>query len=91
MPYFVNGETHEFGKGHINGSEIVDRFTVLHERWDMDNEGYITEDGNVWLCSHGNVYRASWSEIHEYILDTQESLDGLRRARDTFLSKEMTG
>ena len=74
-------------KTEIEGLKIIYEFTVLHNGWDMDNKGWITQDGRVWLTDHGALYSADETEISSLIETTIESLQGLWRASGVLLSK----
>ena len=37
----------------IDGSKVVLQFEIPHTGWEMDNAGWITEDGRAWETSHG--------------------------------------
>lgn len=68
-------------EGEIDGSKIVHEFLILREGWEMDNYGWVTEDGRIWETSHGGrPYRVTPAQLDEKIEETQESLDGMRLA-----------
>ena len=65
------------------GFQVVGRFVVLHNGWEMDNEGWITSDGQVWTTSHGgNPYPMTSQEVQAHIDETSSSFEGLIRARE---------
>ncbi len=66
----------------VTSSPIKYEFIVLHEGWEMDNTGWVTEDGRVWLTSHGTPYPAPMAELDELIDRTERSLIGLKIARE---------
>lgn len=37
----------------IDGSKVVLQFEIPYVGWEMDNTGWITEDGRAWETSHG--------------------------------------
>ena len=66
-------------------SEIVLEFLILREGWEMDNQGWITEDGQVYQTSHGGrPYLMSEAEVREHIAQAERMLEGLRQALATF-------
>ena len=66
----------------ILGLDLHLRFTILHDGWEMDNDGYITTDGNIYTTSHGGrLYEMSLEELDRKIAEAEDSLDGLRLAR----------
>ena len=36
----------------IDGCPIIHTFTILYEGWEMDNLGWVTSDGKVWMTLH---------------------------------------
>ena len=65
----------------IEGSRVVLTFTILRKGWEMDNDGWVTEDGGVWTTSHGGLLRLDAGSLEWHIRETRESLDGLIVAR----------
>ena len=67
----------------IDGSRTIHEFLILHEGWECDNLGWVTEDGRVWTTSHaGRPY-----EIEDAGMElglqrelTLKSLRGIERA-----------
>ena len=58
-------------------SGVRERFTILHAGWELDNVGWIANDGRVYTTSHGGApFPMSKAKIEE----TTESLHGLVRA-----------
>ena len=65
----------------IDGSRVKSTFAILHSGWEMDNVGWITEDGRVWTTSHGGApYEMGADELREKISEILSSLDGLINA-----------
>lgn len=65
-------------------SKEIFRFKILHAGWELDNEGWIIEqDGRRELrtTSHTSECEMSLRELEEKIIETQESLDGLLKAK----------
>lgn len=66
-------------------SKEIFRFKVLHAGWELDNEGWIieNEDGRRELrtTSHTNECEMPVRELEEKIIETQESLDELLKAK----------
>ena len=61
---------------------VVDEFVILRSGWEMDNIGWITDDGRVFTTSHGGgPYQMGADEIDRHIEETRASLAGLTRAR----------
>ena len=61
----------------IDGKKVVYEFIVLHKGWEMDNEGWVTEDGRMWCTNHGGLYEMGATELHEFIDTTTKSLNQL--------------
>ena len=51
----------------IDGKKVIHRFMVFHHEWECDGWGWVTEDGRLWLSTHGRVYEAVPSELVEHI------------------------
>ena len=67
---------------------VVREFLILREGWEMDNLGWITEDGKVYTTSHGGrPFAMSIDEVQNHIDETNRSLAGLFRARDALEAK----
>ena len=66
-------------------SKEIFRFKILHAGWELDNEGWIIEheDGRRALrtTSHTSECEMPLRELEEKIIETQESLDGLLKAK----------
>ena len=61
---------------------VVREFLILREGWEMDNLGWITEDGKVYTTSHGGrPFEMSVDEVQKHIDETGRSLAGLLQAR----------
>ena len=60
--------------------EAVYKFSILHKGWELDNKGWIMQDGRIFTTSHTSVYEMSAAELERKIVETQRSLDGLRYA-----------
>lgn len=62
-------------------SGVRERFTILHAGWELDNVGWIANDGSVYTTNHGGApYPMSMDELKAKIEETKESLHGLVRA-----------
>ena len=72
---------------YINGSRVLETFVILHEGWEMDNQGFILEDGTVWTTSHGKLYQMEVGEAVENIKELSTSLAGWSRALEVLLAK----
>ena len=66
---------------HIQGQKVIHTFLVLHEGWEADNAGWVTEDGRVWTTSHGSrpqLARPGWLETQ--LAEAEQSVVGLKTA-----------
>lgn len=65
----------------IDGSKVVEEFVVMRPGWEMDELGWITEDGRVWETSHGSG-PIEWEleEIIAKLVETQDGVHSLIRA-----------
>lgn len=62
-------------------SGVRERFTILHAGWELDNIGWITNDGRVYTTSHGSApCPMSMDMLKAKIEETTESLHRLVRA-----------
>lgn len=67
--------------GRLGGSKIIQKFLILYDGWEMDNEGYVTEDGRIWWTSHGSQpFEADAGEVMEKLDETRRSANGLIEA-----------
>ena len=64
----------------INGSRIVRKFPILRDSWEMDNVGYITEDGNVYTTNHETIVEYHKSEMLADMADALEMMQGIQEA-----------
>jgi hypothetical protein len=66
-------------------SKEIFRFKIMHLSWELDNEGWIIEheDGRQELrtTSHTNECETSLKELEDKIVETQNSLNGLLKAK----------
>lgn len=68
----------------IDGVErdVIHSFTILHEGWDMDNNGWVIDDHSVWTTTcEGEPYEMDEHELDAKIRETEASLEGLKRAK----------
>ncbi len=60
-------------------------FTILHNGWEMDNEGWIIkgDNGNLeaFTTSHGGERVLTPEYLHEKIQETESSLNEMKAAR----------
>ena len=76
----------------LGGSRVTQEFRILHDGWEADNVGWVTEDGRVWTTSHaGSPYEMSDSELDEKIGETVSSLQGLMEARKVSSGRLLSG
>ena len=64
----------------IDGVRIVHEFVVLWHEWECDGYGWVTEDGRVYLSTHGNIFEAPTSEVLERLEAALSCADGIRKA-----------
>jgi len=64
--------------------KTIFEFRILHDGWEMDNRGWITENDNglktLMGTSHGGAKKMTIKELHEKIHETRNSLAGLKQA-----------
>lgn len=66
--------------------EIVFTFRILHDGWESDNEAWIARNKKgklvLLMTSHGSLYDygRDISELHEKLIETKESLAGIKKA-----------
>lgn len=62
-------------------SGVRERITILHADWELDNVGWIANDGRVYTASHGGApFPMSMDELKAKIEEMTKSLHGLVRA-----------
>ena len=70
------------GLGRVK--RVIHTATILHNGWEMDNEGWIVEldDGNTaaMTTSHGSVYPWIREESEEKLAETERSSASIRQA-----------
>ena len=73
----------------IDGHKVVHTFTVLWKAWECDDTGWVTDDGRVWLTSHGGLpYEARRSELLGRMEEALDSLSGILKALALMDAKE---
>ena len=72
-------------------SGVRERFVILHEGWEMDNVGWIANDGRIWTTNHGRLQSMNRNELETRIQEAEASLRGLRRALDSIDSLDNPG
>ena len=64
--------------------KTIFEFRILHDGWEMDNRGWITENEHgiktLMGTSHGGVKKMTIKEVHEKMHETRKSLAGLKQA-----------
>lgn len=75
----------EFYRNEIDGSRVVYEFTILREGWEMDNKGWVTEDGNLFTTNHGSLCSLKPEELNQDLKNTQKSLDSILAAQSIAL------
>lgn len=68
-------------RNKIYGLSVIYEFVIMHNGWETDNYGWITEDGSVWATSHGQIVQYSQYDLQDKIVETQKSLWALKEAR----------
>lgn len=65
-------------------NKIVFRFRILHDEWDMDNEGWVEQDEHgkykVFTTNHGYTVEMSRDELINKTLETLHSAMDMRNA-----------
>ena len=74
--------------GTIDGSPIVYTFTILHIGWEMDNYGWVTQDGKVWTTNHGNIHEIKKDQIVRLMEAPIKSLNGINAALEMIKVKD---
>ena len=64
----------------IDGVKVVHEFIVLWHLWECDGYGWVTEDGRVYLSTHGKIFEAPDSEVIERLEAALSCADGIRKA-----------
>lgn len=63
--------------------KILSQATILHKGWETDNSGWVVEfiDGtkSILTTSHGGFYITKTNEFEEKLLETQQSVEGIKR------------
>ena len=56
-------------------------FLIMYAGWEMDNTGWVTEDGRLWLTSNGGPpYECSRDEIEKEFTRTARSAAEIAKA-----------
>ena len=70
----------------IQAQKILHSFSILHNGWETDNEGWIVElppkTKAAYTTNHGKPQLLQPQEIAEKLKETQESADALSKALD---------
>ena len=64
----------------IDGKRVIHEFSVLWNGWEMDNQGWITEDGRAWMTNHGHLSEVNASSIHARAQVAMQSAQELMKA-----------
>ncbi len=71
-------------RGYGKVKKVVHTATLLHNGWEMDNQGWIVEfeDGQraALTTSHGGVYPWTKQEAEEKLAETEASAASIRKA-----------
>ena len=59
---------------------IIHEFTILHEGWEMDNLGWVMDDGRIYTTNHGGECEMPRQALLHKIKETKDSLRGLEKA-----------
>jgi hypothetical protein len=65
---------------------IVHTFRILHEGWEMDNEGWIARNKKgelvLLMTNHGGLrdHGRNVKELHEKLAETKRSVEGIKHA-----------
>ncbi|MCY4521635.1 MAG: hypothetical protein OXC13_12760 [Caldilineaceae bacterium] len=73
-------------------SGVRERFVIMWAGWELDDVGWIANDGRVWMTDHGSGPRLmSERLLRERIAATTTCLEGLGRALESLMAvKEAT-
>ena len=66
----------------IEDRKVIHHFTVLHEGWELDNDGWVTDDGRVWMTNHGSLYETDEEELQGHLKRIQDCAGSIRKAQD---------
>ena len=63
-------------------------FIILYRGWEMDNKGWVMDDGSVFTTRDGHIVQGmSTAEIEAKISETDLSLAGLKHALNCLRNK----
>jgi len=67
-----------------NKNKTVFHFRILHDGWDMDNEGWVEQDEHgqykVFTTNHGKIVEMTRDELIAKILEVLHSVMDMRNA-----------
>ena len=66
----------------IAGSKVVLKFEIPHCGWEMDDVGWVTEDGRIWETNHGGLCEMSPQELAELDERVDAWARGVHNARE---------
>ena len=64
----------------ISKLKVISEFLILHEGWEMDNQGWVLEDGSLRATNHGGLYVMDQRELEGFLRTTKEVVTGLEDA-----------
>lgn len=65
----------------IDGSAVVRKILLLREGWELDEDGWILEDGRVFGTNHNRLCELDEADIERVMEKVAASLSGLIAAR----------
>ena len=65
-------------------------FVIMHKGWELDNKGWVMDDGSVFTTNHMTVCEMTAADIVHHISKTESCLFGLNLALTATKRKAVT-